>query len=162
MTLHTLDLSLDTEADTQALAECLAAQAGIANCTLSLRGDLGAGKTTFTRHLLRALGATGRIKSPTYALVEPYEDLPSRHGLLQVWHFDFYRLQDPDEVEEAGLPELFDSSGLKIVEWLSQAGDQAPRLDVELALRISGETRREATLTAFSAVGQQLLEGCGP
>lgn len=90
----------------------------------TLRGDLGAGKTTFVRHLLRALGVTGRIKSPTYALVEPY-DLPAPAGgptMPPAWHADLYRFDDPREWEDAGLRELFASPGLKLVEWPEKAG----------------------------------------
>ena len=103
---------------THAFAEALAARPGLTNAFIELRGDLGAGKTTFVRHLLGALGVQGRIKSPTYAVVEPYE-LASG---LNIWHFDFYRFNDPDEWEEAGFRELFASPGLKLAEWATNAG----------------------------------------
>lgn len=156
-----LTLTLDDEADTARLAQALAASPLLGHCTLSLSGGLGAGKTTFTRHLLRALGAQGRIKSPTYALVEPYEGLPSPHGRLDAWHFDFYRLQDPNELPESGLLEHFAQPGLKLVEWRSQAGASAPPVDLELHWAIDADgLRRHVSLRAESATGQQLLEAC--
>ncbi len=87
-----------SEDDTAAWAARLAAQPQLANAFITLHGDLGAGKTTLVRHLLRALGVQGRIKSPTYAVVEPHE-APQ----LAIWHFDFYRFDDPRESEDAGL-----------------------------------------------------------
>jgi tRNA threonylcarbamoyladenosine biosynthesis protein TsaE len=77
------------------------------NACIALHGDLGAGKTTLVRHVLQALGVEGRIKSPTYAVVEPY---PVAAG--DVWHFDFYRVSDPREWEDAGFRDLFASPGL--------------------------------------------------
>lgn len=159
MNFPSLLITLSDEDATAALAQDLAKQPELANATLSLQGGLGAGKTTFTRHLLRALGATGRIKSPTYALVEPYEDLPAPWGLLQAWHFDFYRLQDPNEYEEAGLAETFATPGLKIVEWLEQVGEQAPSVDLAMQLEILASGERQAQLQAHSPRGAALLEG---
>ena len=78
----------------------LAASPALRNAYIALDGDLGAGKTTLVRHLLRALGVRGRIKSPTYAVVEPHE-APGDHGPLSIWHFDFYRFADPREWEDA-------------------------------------------------------------
>lgn len=148
-----------TENDTADLAQRFARQPTLANCTLALNGGLGAGKTTFTRHLLRALGAQGRIKSPTYALVEPYE-LQAPWGPLDAWHFDFYRLEDPQEWEDAGLRELFASPGLKIVEWLDKAGELAPPIDVLMDLHIASEgEQRTVQLHALSANGAALLQG---
>jgi hypothetical protein len=82
------------------------------NAFIELHGDLGAGKTTLVRHLLRALGVQGRVKSPTYAVVEPHE-VPG----LAIWHFDFYRFTDPREWEDAGFRDVFASPGLKLAEW---------------------------------------------
>lgn len=156
-----LTLTLDDESDTARLAQALAASPVLSDCTVSLSGGLGAGKTTFTRHVLRALGAQGRIKSPTYALVEPYEDLASRHGPLNAWHFDFYRLQDPNELPESGLLEHFAQPGLKLVEWLAQAGACAPAVDLRLDWAIDADgRRRHVSLHAASVRGQALLEAC--
>ena len=148
-----------SEADTAELAERLAVQPALAHCTLALNGGLGAGKTTFTRYLLRALGVQGRIKSPTYALVESYE-VQATWGALAVWHFDFYRLEDPQEWEDAGLRELFASPGLKVVEWVDKAGALAPPVDLRMDLSIAadGEQRR-VVLHALTPVGAELLQG---
>ncbi len=159
MTFPTLAITLTDEDATRALAQALAQNPSLADATLSLWGGLGAGKTTFTRHLLRALGAQGRIKSPTYALLEPYDDLPAPWGRLSAWHFDFYRLQDPNEYEEAGLAEVFATPGLKIVEWLEQVAEHAPAVDLSLDLSILDDGQRQARLQAHSACGTALIKG---
>ena len=127
------------EADTAAFAGHLATCPAVANATLTLHGDLGAGKTTFVRHLLRALGVQGRIKSPTYAVVEPHEALPCplmpTGTPLHIWHFDFYRSTDPREWEAAGVREPFASPGLKLVEWPERAAGHLPPIDAELHIQ---------------------------
>ena len=138
---------------THAFAEALAARPGLANAFIELRGDLGAGKTTFVRHLLGALGVQGRIKSPTYAVVEPYE-LASG---LNIWHFDFYRFNDPDEWEEAGFRELFASPGLKLAEWATNAGPHIPQADLVIAIDTADSEVRNVTLTAMTDAGARLL-----
>ncbi len=128
---------------------------------IHLHGTLGAGKTTFTRHVLRALGVSGRIKSPSYAVVEPHE-LPG----LAIHHFDFYRFNDPAEWEDAGFRDLFAGPGLKLVEWPQQAGDLLPAPDVELHLGLQGGAAaqgstadpRQVKAVAHSAAGQALIE----
>jgi tRNA threonylcarbamoyladenosine biosynthesis protein TsaE len=138
---------------TQAFAAALAAQPLLRNAFIELRGDLGAGKTTFVRYLLRALGVSGRIKSPTYAVVEPYE-LASG---LNIWHFDFYRFNDPDEWEEAGFRELFASPGLKLAEWASHAGPHIPQADLVIAIDTADSDARSVTLSAQTDAGARLL-----
>jgi tRNA threonylcarbamoyladenosine biosynthesis protein TsaE len=127
------------EADTAAFAQRLATCPAIAHATLALHGDLGAGKTTLVRHLLRALGVRGRIKSPTYAVVEPHSaiDCPVMPAgePLHIWHFDFYRFNDPREWEDAGFRELFASPGLKLVEWPERAGAYLPLIDLDIDIR---------------------------
>jgi tRNA threonylcarbamoyladenosine biosynthesis protein TsaE len=127
------------ETDTAAFAQRLASCPAIAHATLALHGDLGAGKTTFVRHLLRALGVRGRIKSPTYAVVEPHSaiDCPVMPAgePLHIWHFDFYRFTDPREWEEAGFRELFASAGLKLVEWPERAGLFMPTVDLDIHIQ---------------------------
>jgi tRNA threonylcarbamoyladenosine biosynthesis protein TsaE len=142
------------EEDTRAFAERLAAHPAIAQAFIALHGDLGAGKTTLVRHLLRALGAQGRIKSPTYAVVEPYE-LPAHPA----WHFDFYRFDDPREWEDAGLRDLFAGPGLKLAEWPDKAAGLLPvaDLDIHIALDEGDEAHRHVTLHANTPRGEELL-----
>lgn len=141
------------EADAAALASALATRPALRDACLELEGPLGAGKTTFVRHLLRALGVQGRIKSPTYAVLEPYEI----QGLA-ISHFDFYRFSDAREWEDAGFRELFAQPGLKLVEWAGHARALLPPPDLRLLLAPLGETEREVELQALSARGQTLLE----
>ena len=118
------------EAACAAFAQRLARQAGLASAFLTLQGPLGAGKTTFVRHLLRALGVQGRIKSPTYTVMEPHH----ARG-LDIAHFDFYRFNDPREWEDAGFRDVFAGPGLKLAEWPDKAAGALPTPD--LALHIS-------------------------
>jgi tRNA threonylcarbamoyladenosine biosynthesis protein TsaE len=146
---------------TAAFARRLAAQAGIGNALIELRGDLGAGKTTFVRHLLGALGVPGRIKSPTYTVVEPYT-LGSSSAWpagLDLWHFDFYRFNDPQEWEDAGFRDNFASPGLKLVEWPDKAGAHLPPPDLSILLDVGADEVRTATLTAHNRTGASLLQG---
>ena len=119
---------------------------------IELRGDLGAGKTTFVRHLLRALGVQGRIKSPTYAVVEPHE-VPG----LNIWHFDFYRFTDPREWEDAGFRDVFASPGLKLAEWPEKTAGVLPAADLVIGIETQADTSRHVTLTAQTAVGAALI-----
>ena len=95
------------------------------------------------RHLLQALGVTGRIKSPTYAVVEPYE-LPS----LNIWHFDFYRFADAREWEDAGFRDIFASAGLKLSEWPEKAGAQLPMPDLDIFISVPTPEAWEAERSA--------------
>jgi len=108
------------------------------------------------RHLLHALGIAGRIKSPTYAVVESYS-LPEQLPPLNIWHFDFYRFNDPQEWEDAGFRDIFASEGLKLAEWPKQAGALLPVPDVEMHLQACGETERKVVLKAHTPLGCQLL-----
>jgi tRNA threonylcarbamoyladenosine biosynthesis protein TsaE len=141
------------EAACAASAAALAARPALADAFIELVGPLGAGKTTFARHLLRALGVEGRIKSPSYAVVEPYE-LP--HG-THAWHFDFYRFDDAREWDDAGLRELFAERGLKLVEWPERAAGRLPEPDLHIALEVLDGDRRRAVFSARSAIGRALL-----
>ena len=141
------------ESDTVAFAQQWARAPSLANAFIALHGDLGAGKTTLVRHLLQALGVTGRIKSPTYAVVEPYE-LPE----LNIWHFDFYRFNDPREWEEAGFRDIFASPGLKLAEWPDKAASMLPVADVTLHLHTLDDSRREVRLTAGTPAGLLLIQ----
>ncbi len=169
-----------TEADTQAFAARLAEQPAIDNAFIELHGDLGAGKTTFVRHLLRALGVQGRITSPSFAVVEAYSVVrPQRlqkkssdgaaasvnagsgsalTNELCIWHFDFYRFNDPREWEDAGLRDLFAATGLKLAEWPQRAGTLLPPADltIQIELQADGETRA-VVVRAASATGLELI-----
>jgi len=142
---------LATEDDTLALgarlAPCL--RGGM---VIYLSGELGAGKTTLARGILRALGHPGRVKSPSYALVEPYE--VSR---LYLYHFDFYRFTDPRELEEAGFREYFRPDAVCLVEWPENAAGLLPAADVRIRLEASG-SGREAGIEAGTEAGKQCLE----
>ena len=142
------------EAETEAFAQALARQPSIGHALIALQGDLGAGKTTFVRHLLKSLGVAGHIKSPTYAVVEPYT--LSASG-LNIWHFDFYRFNDPREWEEAGFRDIFASPGLKLVEWPEKAGDHLPQPDLLIHIEMLADESRAITLTAHTAMGAELL-----
>ncbi len=148
------------EADTRRCAAQLAAHEAVRDCFIALHGELGVGKTSFTRHLLHALGVQGRVKSPTYAVVEPYSLLPrAGHAhALDIWHFDFYRFNDPREWEDAGFRELFSSPGLKIAEWPEKAAAMLPAADLELHIALQDDGVRTLRLVAGSACGRQLLQ----
>ena len=146
------------ETTTQHFAAQWAACPALHNTFIALRGDLGAGKTTLVRHVLKALGVPGRIKSPTYAVVEPYE-LPAVEGVaLHIWHFDFYRFADPREWEDAGFRDIFASPGLKLVEWPDKAASMLPVSDVDLHIATQLDATRLVTLTAHTAAGLALLQ----
>ena len=102
---------------------------------------------------MQALGVTGRIKSPTYAVVEPYE-LP----LLNIWHFDFYRFADPREWEDAGFRDIFASPGLKLAEWPEKAGRLLPVPDLELTLTTQTDNSRDVRIAAHTPKGVRLLD----
>ena len=120
-----------------------------------LSGDLGAGKTTLVRGLLRALGHAGNVKSPTYTLIEPY--VVSR---LDLYHFDFYRFSYPEEYLDAGLDEYFAGQGVCLVEWPDKAAPYLPAPDLEIRLEIcrnEASDSREATLRALTEAGRSCL-----
>ncbi|MBP6763799.1 MAG: tRNA (adenosine(37)-N6)-threonylcarbamoyltransferase complex ATPase subunit type 1 TsaE [Rubrivivax sp.] len=143
-----------SEADCLAFAAALAQQQAVRNAFIELHGPLGAGKTTLVRHLLRALGVMGRIKSPTYAVVEPY----TLQG-LDIWHFDFYRFNDPREWEDAGFRDLFAAPGLKLAEWPDKAAGMLPVADLQLHIEPQADDSRLVQAQAGTARGQALLAG---
>lgn len=148
------------EIATRTFAQALAQQALVQNAYIELVGNLGAGKTTFVRHLLQALGVEGRIKSPTYAVVEPHEGKhPQAQQPLAIWHFDFYRFNDPQEFEEAGFRDLFAGTGLKIAEWPNQAQGMLPSPDLQLTLTVGVQEARHVQACAGTSLGHQLLQG---
>ena len=160
------------EAATESFAQGLARQPAIGRALIELQGDLGAGKTTFVRHLLKSMGVQGRIKSPTYAVVEAYVlQTPDPQGghnpghgpdlsnlsNLSIWHFDFYRFNDPNEWEEAGFRELFASPGLKLVEWPEKAAGHLPQPDLVIAIDMLANESRSIALKAYTTTGLELL-----
>ena len=152
------------EAATRLFAASLAQQPALANCIIELHGELGAGKTSFVRHLLQALGVQGRIKSPTYAVVEPYTIVHALSGnpALPIWHFDFFRFNDPAEWEDAGFREIFASDGLKLVEWPQKAHGMLPPPDLALYILVQDDASRVVRLTAQTPIGTTLLSAVGP
>ena len=137
-------------------AAALAGHAALRDACIELHGPLGAGKTTFARHLLRALGVRGHVKSPTYALLEPYE-VKAEGGRFAVSHFDFYRFDDPREWEDAGFREVFASPGLKLVEWPEKAAEFLPPPDLRIAIEPRDDASRDVRLDAETARGAELL-----
>lgn len=125
---------------------------------IQLVGDLGAGKTTLVRAILHGLGHRGRVRSPTYTLVEPYA-LERDDGELEVYHFDLYRFNDPAEWSDAGFREYFNSSAICLVEWPQQAGTLLGVPDLVFSLDVDGDGRA-LTVRAYSASGNACLERC--
>jgi tRNA threonylcarbamoyladenosine biosynthesis protein TsaE len=142
--------------DAGALATRLRGDPALRDAFLELEGPLGAGKTTFVRHLLHAMGVEGRIKSPTYAVVETYE-----LDHLAISHFDFYRFDDPQEWEDAGLRDLFGAPGLKLVEWAEKAEPLLPVPDLRVTITPHDETIRLVRYDAMTPRGLLLIDNPG-
>lgn len=121
-----------------------------------LHGDLGAGKTTFVRGVLRGLGFSGKVKSPTYTLVEPYSLLIQQKP-LDFYHFDLYRFADEEEWEAAGFREYFNLHSVCLVEWPDKAGHLIPQADIDVYLSLAGEGRT-LQLKANTTAGKKCLE----
>ncbi len=154
-----LNIDLSDEAATLAFGAQLARelQPGI---TIYLSGDLGAGKTTLVRGLLHSLKYEGRVKSPTYALVELY--VVSK---LNLYHFDFYRFRDPEEWHEAGFRDLFNQSNVCLVEWPEKANGLLPPPDLHITLTVqqtADQDSRRASLSANSARGLAMMRALCP
>lgn len=140
--------------DEQAMAEFGArlAQAAQEGGIIFLHGDLGMGKTTLSRGVLRGCGHTGSVKSPTYTLVEPYETPAG-----SVFHFDLYRLADPEELEYLGIRDYFTDQALCLIEWPEKGRGILPQPDLDIYIALSG-TGRALTLTPVTQKGRTLVD----
>ncbi len=127
------------------------------NSTIYLHGNLGAGKTTLVRGLLHALGYVGKVKSPTYTLVESYEINSQVHSNFTLYHFDLYRFNDEEEWEEAGFRDYFNAQSVCIIEWPEKAQQVLPMPDIDIQIAMFGAGRQLA-LKANSALGKQCLQ----
>lgn len=148
---------LSDEAATEAFGRALAGATQVDGSSVKslggrvyLKGDLGAGKTTLTRGVLRGYGHLGAVKSPTYTLVEPYEE-----PQFNLYHFDLYRLADPEEVEFLGVFDYFDEANLCIIEWAERGVGYLPAADIEITLSMQGRGR-EIRWQARSAHGERI------
>lgn len=146
-------LFLEDEAETEKLGGELARLASHARegLTVFLDGELGMGKTTLSRGVMRGLGHEGAVKSPTYTLVEPYEHLEP-----PVYHFDLYRLGDPEELEYMGIRDYFASQSIRIIEWPERGQGVLPDPDLEIHLEREGQGR-SVVLRVRSELGASLL-----
>lgn len=148
-----LNIRCFNEEETAKLGTCLAELAEPGDVYL-LEGELGAGKTTFTKGVAAALGIKRTIKSPTYTLIREYTE-----GRLPLYHMDLYRL-DEEEAEELGLEEYFEGTGVTMVEWASLAPDELPDhyLKIQISRTENGENEREFRFTANGSRYERLLE----
>lgn len=146
---------LTCEADTVAFGEQLAI-ASEGSGIVFLHGDLGMGKTTLCRGVLNSLGHQGHVKSPTYTLVEPYD---LTQGM--VYHFDLYRLGDPEELEFMGIRDYLDEQALVIIEWPEKGYGILPKADIEVTFSLDGEGRQvrwQGNSTLGHQIAQRLLD----
>ncbi len=141
---------LASEDETLALGRALAPLLD-PGMTVHLRGDLGAGKTTLVRGILRGLGYAGRVKSPTFTLLEPYN-----FSRLYLYHFDFYRFLDPQELVDTGFREYFNPQSVCLIEWPEKVPDLPPA-DLDFKLNVASEGRSIA-ITANTEVGRRCLD----
>lgn len=126
--------------------------------TIYLQGELGAGKTTLVRGFVQARGHSGAVKSPTYTLVEPYEMETNEINDVPIYHFDLYRLSDPEELEFMGIRDYFDSSSICLIEWPERGAGMLPAADLlfDIQYRVDG---RDVTIQASTPMGEAVLSG---
>ena len=127
-----------------------------AGVNVYLYGDLGAGKTTLVRGALNGLGFVGKVKSPTYTLVEPYQ-VQVNKTIINVYHFDLYRFMDEEEWDAAGFRDYFNPQSVCLIEWPNKAGSLIPQADIDVYLELSGEGR-VARLIGNTTAGKACLE----
>lgn len=120
---------------------------------IHLCGELGAGKTTYVRGFLRGMGYKGVVKSPTYTLVESYEQLKTI-----VYHFDLYRLNDPFELENIGIRDYFEKEVICLIEWPEKAGTLLPPPDLKIEIAYYTDEQRKLTVTALSDRGRHVVQ----
>lgn len=163
--LTAINLYCRQEADTASLAKQLATnferfltEHAESHLNISLEGDLGAGKTTFARYLIQAMGHEGKVKSPTYTLCEPYT-LQFKDQAITVHHFDLYRMRDPLEWQEAGFAEHFDVPGICLIEWPEKAEGTLPGFDIQIQLTAGAdENERAIKINTITQSGKMALQ----
>ncbi|NMR27782.1 tRNA (adenosine(37)-N6)-threonylcarbamoyltransferase complex ATPase subunit type 1 TsaE [Pseudoalteromonas sp. NEC-BIFX-2020_015] len=148
---HSVGFQLADEAATVKMGNMLAEFID-QGAVIYLHGDLGAGKTTLTRGVVQGFGHQGKVKSPTYTLVEPYELAETN-----VYHFDLYRLGDPEELEYMGIRDYFSPTAICVVEWPEKGGEFIPTPDLDITLRYVGDAR-EIEIQSISTRGANIID----
>ena len=152
MTEISLRQELGDESAMVALGQRLARVAG-PGCVIYLQGDLGMGKTTLSRGFMQSIGHLGAVKSPTYTLVEPYE-----FEDLTVYHFDLYRLGDPEELEFMGIRDYFNATSICLIEWPDRGRGVLPPADLVITIEKAGSGRL-AVLRSQTTAGAVVVNG---
>ncbi|MES9857158.1 MAG: tRNA (adenosine(37)-N6)-threonylcarbamoyltransferase complex ATPase subunit type 1 TsaE [Sedimenticola sp.] len=146
-----MKLTAESEVEQESIGAALARVVPSA-CIIYLEGDLGAGKTTLVRGFMRGLGYQGAVKSPTYAMVEPYELEGRRY-----FHFDLYRLADPEELEYLGVRDLLEGDAILLIEWPEKGIGELPPPDLLITINYLGEGRA-LLLESGTAIGESIVE----
>jgi len=149
--MQPVELTLNSFEQTEAFAARIAS-AVTTPCSIALQGDLGAGKTTFARGFLQALGHKGNVKSPTYTILEPYQI-----GDITINHFDLYRLADPEELELIGAHEMFNDNTINLIEWPEQGEGWLPEMDLWIKIEHLAEGRN-VVISGNTKLGNRILE----
>lgn len=147
------EIRLQSESEMMEFAQVVASV--VRQCSdvqqIHLVGDLGAGKTTFSRGFIQAFGYKGRVKSPTYTLVEPYET-----GKLTIFHFDLYRLADPEELEFIGIRDYSEGQSLSLIEWPAKGEGLLPPFDIQITIEFT-EQGRSIVVKGGNTAGNRLI-----